>query len=96
MSRACLTSSLYITSSNAAGPDEGPEAADTLRHDTQEEIREIFTEREGASGRQTDKRDAHNSDTKSAGNYCERVPKMMRIFKQGTDFRLNLMLVTCN
>lgn len=48
----CLTSSLYLTSSNAAGPEEGPEEADTLRHDTHEEI-ETFAEREGASGRQT-------------------------------------------
>lgn len=58
-SGVCLTSLLYLTSSNAAGPEEGPEEADKLRHDTQKEMRETFTEREGASGRQTHKRDAH-------------------------------------
>lgn len=59
MSGVCLTSLLYLTSSNAAGPEEGPEEADMLRNDTQKKIRETFTEREGASGRQTHKRDTH-------------------------------------
>lgn len=63
MSGVCLTSLLYLTSSNAAGPEEGPEEADTLRHDTQKEIRETFTEREPVADRHTQTQTQRKQET---------------------------------